>query len=213
MPSGVTVANRATGDWVNLTAGSNTSPTGPAYGPEWGRSVWPARYRCSMRAETQIANLLYRYAECIDAGDLPAAAALFEHARIRIAADGDQDGGQDTVDAAGLLKIWEALIIVYPNGTPRTKHVVSNPIIEIDPQCGIARCRSYYTVFQQVDDFPLQPIVTGRYHDRFACVDGKWRFSYRDLTLIDMVGDVSHHLRYALEPGPSTSANNRRSGP
>jgi hypothetical protein len=34
-----------------------------------------------MLAETQITNLLYRYAECIDAGDLAGAAALFEHAR------------------------------------------------------------------------------------------------------------------------------------
>ena len=37
-----------------------------------------------MQAETQIANLLYRYAECIDTGDLAAAAELFEHARIRV---------------------------------------------------------------------------------------------------------------------------------
>src|SRR5262249_7279526 len=64
-----------------------------------------------MLAETQIANLLYRYAECIDAGDLPGAAALFEHARIRI-------GGEDTVDAARLLSIWKSLIVLHPDGTP-----------------------------------------------------------------------------------------------
>ena len=33
-------------------------------------------------SETQIANLVYRYAECIDSGDLEGAAALFSHARI-----------------------------------------------------------------------------------------------------------------------------------
>src|ERR1700761_4663877 len=38
----------------------------------------------SMSAETQIANLLYRYAECMDSGDFAAAAALFEHARLRV---------------------------------------------------------------------------------------------------------------------------------
>ena len=150
-----------------------------------------------MLAETQITNLLYRYAECIDAGDLAGAAALFEHARIRIGGPGTK---QDTIDAARLLVIWKSLIVLHPDGTPRTKHVTTNPIIEIDEDAGTANCRSYYTVLQQTDEFPLQAIVTGRYHDRFQRVDGRWRFSYRDLTLIDMVGDVSRHLRYPIAP-------------
>ncbi|SON59568.1 hypothetical protein MSIMFI_01052 [Mycobacterium simulans] len=148
-----------------------------------------------MPAETQIANLLYRYAECIDGGDLAAAAALFEHARIRIGAD-------ETIDAARLLDIWKSLIVLYPDGTPRTKHLVSNPIVEVDEDAGTARCRSYYTVLQQTEELPLQPIVAGRYHDHFERVDGQWRFSYRDLTLIDMVGNLSHHLRYPITPVP-----------
>src|ERR1700739_2872904 len=148
-----------------------------------------------MLAETQITNLLYRYAECIDAGDLAGAAALFEHARIPI-------GGPatDTIDADRLLGIWRSLIVLHPDGTPRTKHVTSNPIIEIDEGAGTASCRSYYTVLQQTDELPLQTIVTGRYHDRFERIDGRWRFSYRDLTLIDMVGDVSRHLTYPITP-------------
>ncbi|OBA84011.1 hypothetical protein A9W99_06370 [Mycobacterium sp. 1164966.3] len=150
-----------------------------------------------MQAEAQIANLLYRYAECIDTGDLAAAAELFEHARIRV---GGPDPGHDTVDATGLLGIWKSLILLYPDGTPRTKHVVSNPIIDIDEDAGTADCRSYYTVLQQTDEFPLQTIVTGRYHDRFERVEGQWRYSYRDLTLIDMVGDVSHHLTRPIAP-------------
>ncbi|SOJ52696.1 hypothetical protein MSIMFB_00206 [Mycobacterium simulans] len=151
-----------------------------------------------MPAETQIANLLYRYAECIDGGDLAAAAALFEHARIRIGAD-------ETIDAARLLGIWKSLIVLHPDGTPRTKHLVSNPIVEVDEDAGTARCRSYYTVLQQTEELPLQPIVAGRYHDRFERVDGQWRFSYRDLTLIDMVGNLSHHLRYPITPAPPGS--------
>jgi 3-phenylpropionate/cinnamic acid dioxygenase small subunit len=150
-----------------------------------------------MLAETQITNLLFRYAECIDDGDLAGAAALFEHARIRISGP---DTGEDTIDAARLLGIWKSLIVLHPDGTPRTKHVTTNPIIEVDEHAGTASCRSYYTVLQQTDDLPLQTIVTGRYHDRFQRVDGQWRFLYRDLTLIDMVGDVSRHLRYPITP-------------
>jgi 3-phenylpropionate/cinnamic acid dioxygenase small subunit len=148
-----------------------------------------------MLAETQITNLIYRYAECIDAGDLAGAAALFEHARVRI---GGPD--TDTIDASRLLGIWRSLIVLHPDGTPRTKHVTTNPIIEIDEDAGTASCRSYYTVLQQTDELPLQTIVTGRYHDRFERVDGRWRFSYRDLTLIDMVGDVSRHLTHPIAP-------------
>ena len=148
-----------------------------------------------MLAETQITNLLYRYAECIDAGDLAGAAALFEHARVRIG-----DAEQDTIDAARLLGIWKSLIVLHPDGTPRTKHVTTNPIIEIDEDAGSASCRSYYTVLQQTDEFPLQTIVTGRYLDRFERVDGQWRFCYRDLRLIDMVGDVSRHLTHPITP-------------
>jgi 3-phenylpropionate/cinnamic acid dioxygenase small subunit len=148
-----------------------------------------------MLADTQITNLLYRYAECIDAGDLEGAAALFEHARIRIGGP-----GTDTIDASRLLGIWKSLIVLHPDGTPRTKHVTTNPIIEIDEEAGTASCRSYYTVLQQTDELPLQTIVTGRYHDRFERVDGRWRFSYRDLTLIDMVGDVSRHLTHPITP-------------
>lgn len=146
-----------------------------------------------MLAETQITNLLYRYAECIDGGDLEAAAELFGQARIRV-------GAEETIDAAQLLKIWKSLIVLHDDGTPRTKHVTTNPIIDVDEEAGTASCRSYYTVLQQTDEFPLQTIVTGRYHDRFERAGGQWRFSYRDLTLIDMLGDVSHHLAYPIAP-------------
>lgn len=156
-----------------------------------------------MQAEAQIANLLYRYAECIDTGDLAGAAELFEHARIRI---GGPDPDRDTVDATRLLGIWTSLIRLYPDGTPRTKHVVSNPIIDINEAAGTAECRSYYMVLQQTDGFPLQTIVAGRYHDRFERVDDDWRYSYRDLTLIDMVGDVSHHLTHPIRPTPGDTA-------
>jgi SnoaL-like domain len=139
--------------------------------------------------ETEIANLLYLYAEYMDSGDFAGAASLFRHARLRVGG-----GGDGMVDADTMLSLWRGMVIVYPDGTPRTKHVVTNPIIEVDDAVGTATCRSYYTVLQQTDGFPLQVIVTGRYHDRFERVDGRWRFAYRDYSLIDATGDVSHHL-------------------
>jgi 3-phenylpropionate/cinnamic acid dioxygenase small subunit len=147
--------------------------------------------------ETQITNLLYTYAELIDTGDLEGAAHLFDHARVKMLTVDDGDG---TVDAAELLATWHRFIVLYPDGTPRTKHVITNPIVEVDDAAGTARCRSYYTVFQQLDGFPLQPVIAGRYDDRFERVDGAWRWSYRDYSLIDLVGDMSHH---AAQPIPA----------
>lgn len=136
-----------------------------------------------------IANLLYSYAEKMDGGDLEGAAALFRHARIK-GSDPDK-----LLDAAGILEQWKRYIKIYPDGTPRTKHLVTNPIIDIDELAGTATSRSYYTVIQSAEGFPLQPIASGRYHDRFERVDGIWRFSYRDYSLLDMVGDLSCHLK------------------
>jgi 3-phenylpropionate/cinnamic acid dioxygenase small subunit len=146
--------------------------------------------------ETQINNLLGRYAEAIDSGNFEGAAALFQHARIKVS---DGSGGEAaTLDAEGVLTLWREFIIVYADGTPRTKHVITNPIIEADLDAGTATCRSYYTVFQQAEGFPLQAIVCGRYHDEFSLIDEAWQFTYRDYTLVDLVGDMSHHGRTAI---------------
>jgi len=138
-------------------------------------------------SEVEIANLLYRYAELIDGGDLEGMAALFEHAEIKFRTE--------TTDAAGLLKMFGNGVILYPNGTPRTKHVTTNPIIEVDEQAGTATCRSYYTVIQQVEGSALQPVAAGRYHDRFERVADVWRFSFRDYSYGDLFGDMSRHFR------------------
>jgi 3-phenylpropionate/cinnamic acid dioxygenase small subunit len=135
-----------------------------------------------------IANLLYRYTEAMDSGNLEGAAELFRHARIKV-----RDRAEP-LNAAGLLALWREHVKLYPCGTPRTKHVVTNPIIEIDENGGKAAVRSYYTVYQAAEGFPLQLIASGRYHDEFERVGGVWRFSYRDYSMLDLMGDMSFHL-------------------
>ena len=147
-----------------------------------------------------ITALLFRYAEHMDAGDFAGVADLFRHARIRVG-----PGAGDYLDATAMLKLWEQTVIRYPDGTPRTKHVTTNVIVDVDPDARRATSRSYYTVFQQVEGGPLQPIIAGRYHDAFEQVDGEWRFIERDYTLVDLVGDLSQHLRIDVAPGsPAT---------
>ena len=136
----------------------------------------------------QISNLLYRYAECLDSGQLVEAAELFRHACIKVQSQGD------LLDHTALLGIWQQRIKLYPCGTPRTRHVISNPIIDIDEAAGTATVRSCYTVLQATDTLPLQPIAAGRYFDEFERVDGIWRFSFRDYSHLEMIGDLTGHL-------------------
>ncbi|AFQ49613.1 nuclear transport factor 2 family protein [Burkholderia cepacia] len=143
------------------------------------------------QSAVEIANLLYRYAELLDAGDLPGMAALFRHARIKVGED------VPTIGADELLAQFDARVKRYPCGTPRTKHVITNPLIEIDEAAHRATARSYYTVLQAVDGLPLQPIAAGRYHDAFERVDSVWRFAFRDYTLFDFAGDLRFHLNDA----------------
>lgn len=134
-----------------------------------------------------IANLLYRYAELFDSGDLEATARLFRHARLKVI------DREELLDEQQLLALWRRFVVIYPCGTPRTKHVVTNPIIEVDAEHATAR--SYYTVYQATEGFPLQAVAAGRYHDEFECVAGAWRFRFRDYSLLDMTGDTRFHLQ------------------
>jgi 3-phenylpropionate/cinnamic acid dioxygenase small subunit len=146
-------------------------------------------------AATRIQNLVHRYAELIDLGDFAAVGHLLGRAEV---GSGDHPGTLTGPEA--LTAMFTSTTRRYEDGTPRTKHVTTNCIIETDEDAGTASCRSYFTVLQAVPDLPLQPIVAGRYHDRFVREDGEWRFAERRF-FIDLVGDVSQHQ---LVPLPST---------
>ncbi len=140
-----------------------------------------------MDSARAIENLLYRYAECIDAGDLTGMAQLFEHAVYQA------EGGPELRDWHEVEKLNRYLVILYDDGTPKTKHVTTNAQIEVDEDAGTASCRSYFSVFQGVGG-PPAVIVQGRYHDRFERAQGAWRFSARRI-FMEQRGDLSRHLR------------------
>ncbi|MEY4130480.1 MAG: hypothetical protein RLZZ31_604 [Actinomycetota bacterium] len=135
-----------------------------------------------------IENLLYTYAEAIDAGDYDAIGALFAHGAIT-----DADGNPIAVGAQAVTSLYQATTRKYEDGTPRTHHVTTNPLIELADSQLSAVCRSRFTVFQQTDVLPLQPIIAGSYTDTFECVDGNWRFVERRMRPT-LYGDLSQHL-------------------
>ena len=139
-------------------------------------------------AYVAVLNLVYRYPELIDSGDFEGIGQLFADATI------DAGDGKPYAGAAAIQEMYERNTRRFADtGTPHTRHVISNPIVEIDEASGTAVCRSYVVVFQQVDDFPLQPVWTNRYEDRFRLVDDAWRFESKTMSG-HMPGDVSRHL-------------------
>ena len=135
-----------------------------------------------------IETLIMTYAERVDLGDFAGVADLFDGATYRSVL-GDEVMVQEGRDA--VLNTFETMVRRYPDGTPRTKHVTTNVMVEVDGDNATAR--SYYTVMQQTEVLPLQPIICGRYHDTFTNQGGDWRFADR-LIFSDLIGDLSQHL-------------------
>jgi hypothetical protein len=140
----------------------------------------------------QISELIFEYAERIDAGDLEGVADLLAGAGFG-AASGALLHGRESI-----LAMYKSTVRIYDDGTPRTKHLVTNLAVKVGPGAEAASARSYFTVLQQIPDGPLGPIVSGRYRDQFVNHDGIWRFSERRISS-DLIGDVSNHM---LPGGP-----------
>jgi 3-phenylpropionate/cinnamic acid dioxygenase small subunit len=136
---------------------------------------------------SEIETLLHRYAEAIDAGDFAAVGELFAHGRIC-----GPDGTTIAHGADGVTALYTATTRRYPDdGTPKTRHMVTNVVVEVSGDT--AEVRSRFTVYQATDTLPLQPIIAGDYADRFARVDGTWRFAERVMKPA-LYGDLSQHL-------------------
>lgn len=149
----------------------------------------------SAEAIEAIRRLLYRYAECIDAADFAGLGALFAAGAIRAAGMPEPLRGAEAVAA-----FYARANRVHADGTLRTKHVVSNEIVEVEADGAAARARSLFVVYQATERLPLQAIAAGRYHDRFERGAEGWCFADREI-LLDLAGDLSEHLRFTLPAG------------
>ncbi|MGC4956215.1 nuclear transport factor 2 family protein [Actinomadura citrea] len=134
-----------------------------------------------------IANLVHRYASCVDGADFAGIRDLFADASFT-GSGGTLRGGE------AIAAMFERTVIVHADGTLRTKHVTTT-----------ATSRAYYTVLQAVPGLTLQPIACGTYDDTFTRTDGRWHFTARRITL-DLAGDLTHHLRSPENLPPRASS-------
>jgi 3-phenylpropionate/cinnamic acid dioxygenase small subunit len=129
-----------------------------------------------------VTELLYRYAELIDAGDFDGVGTLLGRGNF-----------MGVSGAERIAKLFATTTRRFPEhgNTPRTRHLVLNPIVDVDGDAAAAR--STFCVVQQTETVALQPIVVGRYADTFARSSHGWHFTERTVD-IQMMGDVSDHL-------------------
>lgn len=141
-----------------------------------------------MTDKLEITELLYRYAELIDAGDFDGVGRLLARSTFGGPASGSVSGAEN------IANVFAKTTRRYPEhgNTPRTRHLVLNPIIEVNDD-GTAAGRSTFCVLQDTDTVPIQPIVVGRYYDTFGHDGNGWYFTERKVD-IEMIGDVSAHL-------------------
>jgi hypothetical protein len=137
-----------------------------------------------------IPNLLYAYAMRFDDGDFEGAAALFDKGGVVA-------GGRSIAGRANILAMWRQWVKTY-DGKPLTRHITTNPIIDLDESGTTATCQSQWTVIQAAPGFPLQIVASGRYRDSFACDADGWHFTCREYVQTDLVGDSSAHTLKSL---------------
>jgi ketosteroid isomerase-like protein len=141
-----------------------------------------------MSDEAEITALVNSYALLLDGGDIDAVASLFAHATWR-----SDPYGTVLRGFAEVRPVYERLK-VDAEGLPRTKHLLTNLTVKVEPGAVTASSHCYWTVLQNVvRGQRIDIILSGQYVDQFEKADGRWRFSDR-LIRVDLEGDQSGHL-------------------
>jgi len=155
------------------------------------------RIQAEAAARFAIEDIMLRYAEGIDTGNIEIVGAIFGKGAL-VMPDGSSMRGPKAV-----FKHFSNLIIFYdPDGnvvpyargqcTPRTRHVTSNIIYEFNDAVNEADIRSYITCYQTIDG-KNEIIFGGRYLDNFAEDQEGWHLVSRSI-LGDNLTDMIHHL-------------------
>jgi hypothetical protein len=129
-------------------------------------------------AHEQIRNLLAMYSFLLDAADYAKWGALFgEKGTLEL------NGAVWAQGADGIAKKMADVMAQSPKpitgitGEHMYRHIFTNTHIAVDEAAGTAEADSYFFVLHVDKGSPPAIRGGGRYSDRFARVDGEWRFT------------------------------------
>lgn len=135
----------------------------------------------------EITALVNRYAELLDGGDIDGVVELFADADWRSHGTGEVRRGREQIKS-----VYDRVILY--DGTPKTRHLMTNLTIDVVDGASEATGRCCFTVLQGIDaGAPIQTILAGRYHDKYRRGRDGWQFAER-LFIIDLLGDQSRHF-------------------
>jgi hypothetical protein len=127
--------------------------------------------------ERAITRTLHEYAHAMDYGNEAAWVDAFT-----------ADAVFDVVEVVGGRRVHREeghgdlarYVAAYPKPPHFRKHVIVDPLIDVDVDAGRAHVEAYWVLLQR-DDSDGRPIVAafGHYRDTLVKVDGAWRISER----------------------------------
>lgn len=149
------------------------------------------------KATEEIRRIILAYPQAVDRGNIPGIVELLTGVKmcnsLGIDAPEVPEAEIPTLSADDVRTSYSG-VIFYDDGLPHTKHLITNVDIWFSEDAQSAYSRSFYTVLQGLEDFPLQVIIAGRYEDTFAFQGGRWRLTIRR-EYADLVGDLSRHVK------------------
>jgi hypothetical protein len=134
-------------------------------------------HHVSVSSERAIENLIASYAFRNDDADIAGLGELFADAVCTL--DGATARGREEVET-----LARSIITVGQDGRSATSHEITNIMLDIDEVAGSAVGRAYWTLYRAVSGAPRQPVLAGRYLDRFERRGGVWRFAERTATTL-----------------------------
>ena len=147
--------------------------------------------------EHQISNLIARYAELLNLGEIDEVAELFRYGKITSNASATAREG-----SAAVAEMYRSAVRISEK-VPDTLIFTTNLQIEVDGDT--ASGKAYFLAMHEGAQ-GLAPVIAGRYHDEFRRIDGTWWFHHRHM-IVDLTGDLSTHLNRPMAELAAESAD------
>jgi hypothetical protein len=149
-------------------------------------------------AYESIRKLCFTYTFALDEGDFERVAEVLAAAELRMVW---REFDDRTVTGREEIRDFYADQVLTYDRNPRTRHVISNQLIEIDEAAATATSRAYFTLLQAPADGGFALVGGGQYHDGFAKRDGVWEFRRKTIQ-VDYLNDPTQHFLISADFRP-----------